>query len=89
MDPLDIENQISKLSSKGNTCLVVQGSVIAKIYEMKFEETFFNAIKNFPAVVFCRCSPTQKAVIAEGLQKFQKAIVCSIGKTLLSYPISR
>jgi phospholipid-translocating ATPase len=70
LDPLEIENQISKLSSKQNTCLVIQGSVVTKIYEMNAQKGFFNSIKNFPAVVFCRCSPTQKAIIAKSLQEF-------------------
>jgi phospholipid-translocating ATPase len=78
-EPVEIEKQINKLRTRENTCLVIQGSVVSKIYEMNFQQYFFNAIKMFPAVTFCRCSPTQKAVIAKSLQEFHKAIVCCIG----------
>ena len=78
-DPVTIQDQVNKLASKDNTCLVVQGSVVTKIYDMEFQKAFITAIRLFPAVVFCRCSPTQKAVIVKSLQDLEGAVVCSIG----------
>ena len=40
---------------------------------------FFDIASKAPAVIFCRCLPTQKAIITEGLKKYSKSTVCCIG----------
>ena len=77
-DERKIENQISQLYTKQDV-LVIQGNVLAIIYERGFERSFFNAVKGLNAIMFCRCSPTQKAQIVKSVQSIIKGVVCSIG----------
>ena len=74
-----IESQIAQLYTKQDV-LVIQGNILAKIYDKGYERSFFNAVKHLNAIMFCRCSPTQKAQIVKSVQKIIKGQVCSIGK---------
>jgi phospholipid-translocating ATPase len=77
-DPLKIENQIVQIMNKKDV-LVIEGKVLAKIYEKGLEKQFFLGIQHLNAIMFCRCSPTQKAQIVKSVQTHCKGVVCGIG----------
>lgn len=80
-DIIKIENQINQISNKKEV-LVIQGNVLSKIFESGQDAAFFRAIHHLNAIMFCRCSPTQKALITKSVQKICNGVVCSIGKLL-------
>ena len=48
--------------------LIIDGNSLAVVLsDPKLEERFFNVAKDAPSVCICRCSPTQKAVVATKL----------------------
>jgi phospholipid-translocating ATPase len=73
-----IESQILQITNK-KVVLVIQGNVLSKIFEKGLEKPFFQAIAGLPSIAFCRCSPTQKAIIVKAVQDIIKGVVCSIG----------
>lgn len=77
-DISEIEKQINELSTKKDV-LVIQGNVLGMIYNKGLEKAFFSTIRNLNAIMFCRCSPTQKAQITKSVQEVCEATVCSIG----------
>lgn len=77
-DIIKIENQINQIANKKDV-LVIQGNVLSKIYESGLDTSFFQAIHHLNAIMFCRCSPTQKALITKSVQKICNGVVCSIG----------
>lgn len=77
-DPLKIENQILQIMNKTDV-LVIEGKVLAKIYDRGLEKQFFHGVQHLNAIMFCRCSPTQKAQIVKSVQTLCKGVVCSIG----------
>ena len=78
-DPVKIENQIVQLSTKRDV-LIIQGNVLAKIYDSGLERSFFQAVHHLNAIMFCRCSPTQKALVVKSVQKNCSGVVCAIGR---------
>ena len=81
-DIMKIENQIMQIESKKEV-LIIQGNVLAKIYDYGLADSFFKAIHHLNAIMFCRCSPTQKANITKSVQTLCSGVVCSIGTDLL------
>jgi phospholipid-translocating ATPase len=79
-DPIKIEKQILEISNKKEV-LVIQGNILAKIYERGLEKAFFTSVHHLNAIMFCRCSPTQKAEIVRSVQKICSGVVLSIGRT--------
>ena len=77
-DPFKIESQINMIANKKEV-LVIEGKVLAKIYEKSLEKNFFRSINQLDAIMFCRCSPTQKAQIVKSVQTLCKGVVCAIG----------
>lgn len=46
--------------------LIIDGQSLSIVLNNpKIEETFFQIAKDAPSVCICRCSPTQKAVVAQ------------------------
>ncbi|MCQ2818692.1 MAG: phospholipid-translocating P-type ATPase [archaeon] len=43
------------------------------------EELFFKSAMNAPAVVCCRCSPTQKRIIVKTIKKYTDKRTCAVG----------
>ena len=56
-DPVKIESQIVHIISKKDI-LIIQGNVLAVIYQRGLERVFFKAVAHLNAIMFCRCSPT-------------------------------
>lgn len=81
-DTLKVENQIMQIRNKKDV-LVIEGKVLARIYEKGFERLFFKGVQHLNAIMFCRCSPTQKAQIVKSVQTYCHGVVCGIGTGFL------
>jgi len=74
----DARNEMNNFRRKVDTALVILGEsleVLLKYYEQEFIEIVLTC----PAVVVCRCSPTQKAQVVHLLKKYAKGRICAIG----------
>lgn len=74
----DARNEMNNFRRKVDTALVILGEsleIVLKYYEQEFIEIVLNC----PAVVVCRCSPTQKAQVVHLLKKYAKGRICAIG----------
>jgi phospholipid-translocating ATPase len=72
----DIESQLNEV--RRLDALVVDGNSLSIIMEKCFDK-FIDASMELKAVVGCRFSPTQKALVARALRTRSKKIVCCIG----------
>lgn len=71
-DALDmVRNQIE-------SCLLIDGESLALMLS-QFRQEFITVAVLLPAVIACRCSPTQKAEVAQLIRKHTKKRVCCIG----------
>ena len=75
---IEINHHLQKFDSMRDCVLVIDGATLAVAIE-KIEKTFYSIACKAPAVVCCRCSPTQKAQIAEGIKRYANMKVCCIG----------
>ncbi|KAH7117621.1 phospholipid-translocating P-type ATPase-like protein [Dendryphion nanum] len=66
------------LRGKTDACLLIDGESLALMLT-HYREQFISIAVQLPAVVACRCSPTQKADIALLIRSFTKKRVCCIG----------
>ena len=57
---------------------MIDGSTL-KVCIDNFEQAFIQCVSNAPAIVCCRCSPTQKAQIVELIKKYTKKRTAAIG----------
>jgi phospholipid-translocating ATPase len=74
----NLQNKLNEFSMKMNTVLIIDGvSINTALNHQK--EFFYTVACNAPAVVCCRVSPTQKAVITEGVKIHTGKIVLGIG----------
>ena len=77
-DPLEIKNKLIQFGNMYDKVLVMDGTTLgvalADCYDL-----FFASATKAPAVVLCRCSPTQKATVTEGVKKATKKTTCGIG----------
>ncbi|KAG0437024.1 putative phospholipid-transporting ATPase IIB [Dictyocoela muelleri] len=69
---------VNKLMESKYDCLVVDGMSI-QIFLENFMKDFISVCSEMKAVVCCRCTPTQKALLARYLQQVTKKLVCCIG----------
>ena len=77
-DSLELHQKIIEYSNKLNNVLLIEGTCLPVILK-DYEKLFFDIAAKAPALIFCRCLPTQKAIITEGLKKYSKKIVCCVG----------
>ena len=77
-DPLLVNYHLNKFAGTPNCVLIIDGTTLSVAIE-RLEETFYSIACKAPAVVCCRCSPTQKAQIAEAIKRITKLKVCCIG----------
>jgi phospholipid-translocating ATPase len=60
--------------------LIIDGSSLATVLsDTATEERFFDIAKNAPSVCICRCSPTQKAIVAQKIQHYTKKRIACVG----------
>lgn len=78
LEPYSLQNKLNEFSMKMNTVLIIDGASINTALNHQ-KEFFYNVACNAPAVVCCRVSPTQKAVITEGVKHYTGKIVLGIG----------
>ncbi len=72
------QDHLDFLRSKTDACLLVDGESLALLLKF-FRDDFISLAVRLPAVVACRCSPTQKADIAKLIREYTKKRVCCIG----------
>lgn len=77
-DPLEIQNKLIQFGTMYDKVLVMDGTTLAVALADCYNLFFASATKA-PAVVLCRCSPTQKAMVTEGVKKATKKTTCGIG----------
>ena len=66
------------LRSKPDSCLLIDGESLS-LYLTHLRTAFVSVAVTLPAVVACRCSPTQKADVATLIKQFTSKRVCCIG----------
>ncbi|KAL1933234.1 hypothetical protein VTP01DRAFT_7324 [Rhizomucor pusillus] len=74
--PAEILNELDNLRSKADCCLVIDGVSLQLCLDY-FRDEFMDVATLLPAVVCCRCSPTQKAEITRLIRQYtQKRVLC-------------
>ena len=63
---------------KTNTVLVIDGSSLS-VALAEFPTFFYSVSTEAPAVICCRVSPTQKAVVTRGVKNYTGKVVLGIG----------
>ncbi|KAG8899040.1 putative aminophospholipid-translocase, partial [Tulasnella sp. 417] len=76
--PSEVRNELEFLQSKSDCCLVIDGESLQLCLNL-FRVEFIEIATQLPAVVACRCSPTQKADVARLIRHHTKKRVCCIG----------
>lgn len=66
------------LRSKPDACLLIDGESLALMLT-HHREAFISTAVRLSAVIACRCSPTQKADVAQLIRAYTKKRVCCIG----------
>ncbi|KAK8169510.1 phospholipid-translocating P-type ATPase-like protein [Phyllosticta citrichinensis] len=66
------------LRGKPDACLLIDGESLALMLT-HYRQAFISIAVNLPAVVACRCSPTQKADVAKLIRSYTKKRICCIG----------
>jgi len=66
------------LRGKPDSCLLIDGESLS-LYLTHFRDQFISTAVCLPAVIACRCSPTQKADIAKLIRAYTKKRICCIG----------
>eukprot|EP01017_Pseudomicrothorax_dubius_P008003 TRINITY_DN12591_c0_g1_i2.p1 TRINITY_DN12591_c0_g1~~TRINITY_DN12591_c0_g1_i2.p1 ORF type:complete len:365 (+),score=77.46 TRINITY_DN12591_c0_g1_i2:64-1158(+) len=67
MDDLELQHLLLEFGQRSNRILFVEGGALGRLIE-KHPKLFFEVASTAPAVVCCRCLPTQKALVAERLR---------------------
>ncbi len=77
----DIQSALSALEGKITQCmLIIDGNSLSTVLsDIATEERFFDIAKNAPSVCICRCSPTQKAIVAKKIQHYTKKRIACVG----------
>lgn len=74
----DANNHLEFLRSKLDSALLIDGESLSLLL-MHFCTEFISVAVLLPAVIACRCSPTQKADVAHLIRNFTKKRICCIG----------
>ena len=69
---------LNALHTQSNAALLIDGQSLA-IYLQYHQEAFISLAVRLPAVIACRCSPTQKADVALLIRAFTKKRIACIG----------
>ena len=60
--------------------LMIDGTCIGIIMENEYlKDRFFNVTKGSNSVCVCRCSPTQKAIVAESIKTIVGKTIACVG----------
>ena len=77
-DPIEIKNKLDEFNNRSNTVLIIDGNSLKHTLE-NHKRYFFEVTAKAPAVICCRCSPTQKAIITESIKLYTGRKTCGIG----------
>jgi phospholipid-translocating ATPase len=77
-DHTECFQKLADFADVPSACLVIDGGTL-QICLDNFPIQFITAAKEAPAVVCCRCSPTQKAMVVSLIKEQVKEITCAIG----------
>ncbi|EGE85504.1 phospholipid-translocating ATPase [Blastomyces dermatitidis ATCC 18188] len=72
------QDTLDFLRNKTDSCLLIDGESLTLMLA-KFRTPFISVAVLLPAVIACRCSPTQKAEIASLIREHTKKRICCIG----------
>ncbi|KAI9221330.1 aminophospholipid-transporting P-type ATPase [Blastocladiella britannica] len=76
--PHEAEEELSRLVHATDACLIIDGESLAVCLEHCLSQ-FLTIATRLPAVVCCRCSPTQKSQVTEAIKAHTGRRVCCIG----------
>lgn len=81
MHQSEISSTLDDLARKiHDSMLIIDGNTLSLVLsDSKLEEKFFDISKNAPSVCICRCSPTQKAIVAKKIQHYTKKRIACVG----------
>lgn len=74
----DENKTFSTLERNINSCLAIDGNSIEFLMKKNFSR-FLEITTKMTCIVCCRCTPTQKSNITEGIKKYTGEVVCCIG----------
>jgi phospholipid-translocating ATPase len=72
------EDSLNLLRNKTDACLLIDGESLS-LFLTHYRDSFISLTVLLPAVIACRCSPTQKAEIANLIRRYTKKRICCIG----------
>ncbi|KAI9802773.1 MAG: putative aminophospholipid-translocase [Piccolia ochrophora] len=72
------QDSLELLRSKPDACLLIDGESLG-LFLTHLRESFISLAVRLPAVIACRCSPTQKADVAKLIREYTKKRICCIG----------
>ena len=81
MNTISIENDLKNFRAKAySNLLIIDGGTLKVIMSsIALEELFFEVSALAPSVCICRCSPTQKAMVAKCIKKYTKKRIACVG----------
>ena len=74
----EAQDGLDLIRNRADSCLLIDGESLALMLT-HFRQQFIALAVRLPAVIACRCSPTQKAEVANLIRKHTKKRVCCIG----------
>ena len=74
----EASDALDQLRNRPEACLLIDGESLALVLT-HFRQQFITTAVRLPAVIACRCSPTQKAEVANLIRQHTKKRVCCIG----------
>lgn len=77
-DASTAQEALDFIRNKTDCCLLIDGESLSLMLS-QFRSSFISLAVLLPAVIACRCSPTQKAEIANLIRQHTKTRVCCIG----------
>ncbi|KAG2418834.1 hypothetical protein HFD88_001936 [Aspergillus terreus] len=77
-DKSTAQEALDFLRNKTDCCLLIDGESLSLMLS-QFKSAFISVAVLLPAVIACRCSPTQKAEVADLIRHHTKKRVCCIG----------
>lgn len=72
------KDALDGMRNQTESCLLIDGESLALMLS-QFRQEFITLTVLLPAVIACRCSPTQKAEVAQLIRQHTKKRVCCIG----------
>lgn len=79
-DPLQVQNALSEFNNKSsNHVLIIDGISLKTGLDPQYQKFFFEVACKAEAVICCRCSPTQKAIITECIKIYTGKKTCGVG----------